>query len=116
MEKSAAPYSPILVRGNTAYVSGQLPVLPDGSIPEGMAAQTRACLINMANQLTLEGFCMEDVVKTTVFITDLDHFAEMNEEYVRHFKDQAPARSACEVKRLVRGALVEIECVAIKNS
>lgn len=115
MEKRTSPYSPIVVRGNMAYVSGQLPVLPDGSIPEGMAAQTKACLDNMAKQLETEGFCMEDVVKTTVFITDLDRFAEMNEEYICHFEGQAPARSACEVKRLVRGALVEIECVAMKK-
>lgn len=115
MEKPAAPYSPIVVRDNLAFVSGQLPVLPDGSIPEGMTAQTKACMDNLENQLKSGGFTMTDVVKTTVFITDLSQFAAMNEEYVRHFEGPCPARSACEVSGLVRGALVEIECIALKK-
>lgn len=115
MEKPAAPYSPIMVRDNLAFVSGQLPILKDGSIPEGMTAQTKACLDNLASQLETAGFTIADVVKTTVFITDLDQFAAMNEEYVRHFESPCPARSACEVSRLVRGALVEIEGIAIKK-
>ena len=111
--KPIAPYSPAIKAAGMIFVSGQLPVDSAGAIPEGMAAQTRQCLENMGTLLSAAGVGFGDVVKCTVFITNMDDFGKMNEVYGQFFTDTPPARSTVEVSRLARGALVEIEAIAL---
>ena len=94
--------------------SGQLPIDPaTGAFPEGgIAAQTRQSLENVKAVLAADGLGLEDVVKTTVFLKDMNDFAAMNEVYATYFSANPPARSAVEVARLPKDALVEIEAFA----
>jgi len=109
------PYSQGIAAGQTVYVSGQLPIDPaTGAIPEGIAAQTAQSLKNIQAILAEQGMTLADVVKTTVFLADMADFAAMNEVYSTFFKEPFPARSAVAVKALPKGALVEVECVAVK--
>ena len=111
--KPIAPYSPAIKAAGMIFVSGQLPVDSTGTIPEGMAAQTKQCLENMNSLLQAAGVGMGNVVKCTVFITNMDDFGKMNEVYGQFFTDTPPARSTVEVSRLARGAMVEIEAIAL---
>ena len=96
--------------------SGQLPIDPaTGAFAEGgIAGQTRQSLENVKAVLAAAGFTMEDVMKTTVFLKDMNDFAAMNEVYAQYFPGNPPARSAVEVARLPKDALVEIEAIAVK--
>ena len=106
------PYSQAIQAGNTVYVSGQLPIDPaTGAFPEGIQAQTRQSLTNVKAILEEAGLTMDDVLKTTVFLSDMNNFAAMNEVYATFFTS-FPARSAVEVARLPKDALVEIEVIA----
>lgn len=109
------PYSQGVEAGGFLFTSGQLPIDPaTGEFPEGVAAQTRQSLENIRAILVAAGLGMERVVKTTVFLSDMNSFAEMNEAYATYFGDwEYPARSAVEVARLPKDALVEIEAVAV---
>lgn len=109
------PYSQAVRVGETVYVSGQLPVDPEtGNIPEGITAQATQSLSNIRAILESEGLTMDNVVKTTVFLSDMSLFAEMNAVYSSFFTEgNYPARSAVAVKELPKRALVEIECVAV---
>ena len=97
------------------YTSGQLPIDPaTGAFPEGIAAQTRQSLTNVKAILAEASVGMDRVVKTTVFLSDMNNFAAMNEVYAEFFSEGGyPARSAVEVARLPKDALVEIEVVAV---
>lgn len=108
------PYSQAIRVGNLVYTSGQLPIDPaTGSFPEGgIKAQTRQSLLNVQAILAEAGLSMGDVVKTTVFLADMNDFADMNAVYADFFSDPFPARSAVAVKTLPKGAQVEIEVVA----
>ncbi|MDE2490432.1 MAG: Rid family detoxifying hydrolase [Elusimicrobia bacterium] len=109
------PYSQAIAAGNLVFVSGQIPLKADGSsAPGGIAEQTEQCLKNLAAVLAAAGLSLADVVKTTVFMTDLSQFAAMNEVYARHFKAPFPARAAVQVAALPKGAGVEIEAVAVR--
>lgn len=110
------PYSQATVVNNLIFVSGQLPINPvTGSFAEGGIKElTRQSLLNIKNILEQEGASMSNVVKTTVFIADINDFAEMNEVYSEFFSQPYPARSAVAVKTLPKGARIEIECIAIK--
>ena len=112
------PYSQAVAAGNTLYVSGQLPIDPaTGAFAgEDIAAQTRQSLLNLRAILEANGMTMQDVVKTTVLLADIGDFAAMNEVYADFFKENCPARAAFAVKDLPKGALVEIEAVACKES
>ncbi len=112
--KPIAPYSPAIKAAGLVFVSGQLPVDPTGSMPADMVAQTRQCLDNMKAILGAAGVGLERVVKTTVFITNMDEFGKMNEEYGKYFPEPPPARSTVEVSRLAKGALIEIEAIALQ--
>ena len=109
-----APYSQAIRVGELVFVSGQLPVRPgatevmDGSIQE----QTEQIFVNLAAILEEAGSGVPNLVKTTVFLQNLDDFAGMNEVYARHVGDRPPARSTVEVAKLPSGALVEIEAIA----
>ena len=97
------------------FSSGQLGLVPEtGELPEGIEAQTRQSLANIAAILEEAGFEKSDVVKTTVFIKNMGDFGKVNEIYAAFFGDAKPARSCVEVAALPKGGLVEIEFVAVK--
>ena len=108
------PYSQAIQVGNIIYTSGQIPIDPaTGSFVEGgVKEQTRQSLLNVKAILEEVGLTMGNVVKTTVFMADMNDFADMNAVYAEFFTEPYPARSAVAVKTLPKGALVEIEVVA----
>ena len=108
------PYSQAMQVGNLIYTSGQIPINPaTGSFVEGgIKEQTRQSLLNVKAILEEAGLTMGNVVKTTVFMADMNDFADMNAVYAEFFAEPYPARSAVAVKTLPKGALVEIEVVA----
>ena len=108
------PYSQAIQVGNLVYTSGQIPIDPStGSLVEGgVKEQARQSLLNVKAILEEAGLTMSNVVKTTVFMADMNDFAEMNAVYAEFFSEPYPARSAVAVKTLPKGALVEIEVVA----
>jgi len=107
------PYSQAIQVGNLVYTSGQLPIDPaTGNFPEGgIKEQTRQSLKNIQAILQGGGLSMTSVVKTTVFMADINDFADMNAVYAEFFSEPYPARSAVAVKTLPKGALVEIEVI-----
>ncbi len=108
------PYSQAIKANGFIITSGQLPIDPaTGSFPEGIEAQTRQSLANCKAILKEAGATMEDVIKTTVFLSDMDNFSKMNAIYSEFFEHDCPARSAVQVARLPKDALVEIECMAV---
>ena len=112
--KALGPYSQAIVAGGFVFASGQVPIDPaTGEFAEGgIKEQTRQSLTNVTNVLAEAGIDLSHVVKTTVFLSDMDNFAAMNEVYATFFKEPFPARSAVAVKTLPKGALVgEVERV-----
>jgi 2-iminobutanoate/2-iminopropanoate deaminase len=109
------PYSQAIVANGFVYTAGQVPFDPVSmQIVEGdIAAQTEQVMRNLAAILRQAGADLSTVVKTTVFLRDMNDFAGMNEVYGRHFGEHKPARSTVQVARLPRDAGVEIECVAL---
>jgi len=109
------PYSQAMGCGGLVFCSGQIPLDETGQMLEGgIAEQTRQALANISAVLQAASLSMRDVVKTTVFMTDLAQFAEMNAVYQEFFPVEPPARSAVQVAALPRDALVEIEAVAFR--
>ena len=110
------PYSQAIVAGDMVYCSGQVGVDPESRQFEldTIQGQTQQALKNLSAVLTAAGSGLEHVVKTTVFLSDIENFGEMNEVYATFFTDDPPARSTVAVKDLPLGALVEIEAIAIK--
>ena len=109
------PYSQGIAAGETVYVSGQLPLDPATvAFPEGIAAQTAQSLKNIQAILAQQGMTLANVVKTTVFLADINDFAEMNKVYGEFFTQPYPARSAVQVAKLPKDAPLEIECIAVK--
>ena len=108
------PYSQAIKVGNLVYTSGQIPIDPATGvfIEGGIKEQTRQSLTNVKAILAEAGLSMSNVVKTTVFMADMNDFADMNAVYAEFFAEPYPARSAVAVKTLPKGALVEIEVVA----
>lgn len=108
------PYSQAVKVGNFVFTSGQLPMDPaTGKIEGDIKAQTRMALTNLQRVLEAAGSSLDQVVKTTVFLADINEFADMNEVYATFFKNVPPARSAFEAANLPKGAKVEIEAVAV---
>ena len=108
------PYSQGIQAGSLIITSGQLPInLATGAFPETIEEQTRQSLENCKAVLAASGAGMENVIKTTVFLSDMNNFAAMNGVYATFFEGACPARSAVEVARLPKDALVEIECIAV---
>lgn len=110
------PYSQAIEANGMIFASGQIPIDPaTGQFVEGgIQDQTRQALTNARNILQAAGTDMENVIKTTVYLSDINNFAAMNEVYAQFFTEPFPARSAVAVKDLPKGALVEIEVLAIK--
>lgn len=109
------PYSQAIDCGPFIYASGQIPLNPaTGEIAEGITEQTRQSLANVKAILEAAGLTMANVVKTTVFLADMNDFTAMNAVYAEAFEAPYPARSAVAVKQLPKNALVEIEVIAAK--
>ena len=108
------PYSQAIRVGNLIYTSGQIPIDPATGVfvEGGIKEQTRQSLSNIKAILEEAGISMSNVVKTTVFLADMNDFADMNAVYAEFFEEPYPARSAVAVKSLPKGALVELEVVA----
>lgn len=108
------PYSQAMRVDRLLYLSGQIPLDPGtGELVRGdIAAQTEQVIKNMSAVLAAAGCTLKDVVKTTIFLTDMGSFAEVNAVYGKHFSEPYPARSTVEVRRLPKGAEVEIEAIA----
>jgi 2-iminobutanoate/2-iminopropanoate deaminase len=115
---AVGPYSQAIAAGPFMFCSGQIPLEPGtGALVEGdVSSQTERVLQNLAAVLRAHGLGMEHVVKTTVFMTDLAQFSEMNTTYAKHFPVDPPARSTIQVAALPKGANVEIEAIALKPS
>jgi 2-iminobutanoate/2-iminopropanoate deaminase len=109
-----APYSQAIVADGFVFVSGQLGLTPGHSdlVGDTIQAQTEQVLVNLRAILDAAGSGLEHLVKTTVFLANLDDFAGMNEVYARHVGERPPARSTVEISRLPSEALVEIEAIA----
>ena len=113
---AVGPYSQAIRTGNFLFISGQLGLIPEtGTLPEGIEEQTRQSLKNIDAILEAAGCNREDVVKTTVFIRDMNDFSAVNAIYADFFSGHKPARSCVEVSRLPKNGLVEIEIVAVKE-
>ena len=110
------PYAQAVETAGLVITSGQLPIDPaTGTFPDGIQAQTRQSLTNVKAVLAKAGVGMEQVLKTTVFLSEINNFGAMNEVYATFFGEGGyPARSAVEVAKLPKGALVEIEVIAAK--
>ncbi|WHX49788.1 RidA family protein [Paenibacillus woosongensis] len=109
------PYSQGIVIGDVIYTSGQLGLVPEtGQFAEGVEAQTAQALNNVKAILEAAGSGLDKVVKTTVFLKDMNDFVKVNEIYGSFFAEPYPARSAVEVARLPKDGLVEIEVIALK--
>ena len=110
------PYSQAIEANGMVFMSGQIPVNPaTGEFVEGgIVEQTTQVFENIKNVLAEAGLTTANVVKTTVFLADMSLFADMNAVYAKYFDGAFPARSAVAVKALPKGALVEIECIAVR--
>ena len=108
------PYSQALKAGGFIYCAGQVPLVPATGelIAGGIAEQTHQCLRNLKQVLIAGGACFGEVVKTTIYLTDLDNFSVVNDIYADYCADVAPARATVEVAALPKGALVEIDAIA----
>jgi 2-iminobutanoate/2-iminopropanoate deaminase len=113
--KAIGPYSQATEANGTIYISGQLPIDPKtGDMPEDIKSQTKQALENTKAILESQGLSMENIVKATVLLDNIDDFGAMNEVYAEYFKINPPARAAFEVANLPKAALVEIESIAVK--
>ena len=111
--EALGPYSQAIVAGGLVFCSGMAGIDPTtGEAAVGIEAQTEQALLNLAAVLQAAGCSMDDVVKTTIFYTDVDDFGRLNDVYARHMPDPPPARSAPAHVRLPRGLLVSIEAIA----
>ena len=112
---AVGPYCHAKLAGNTLYTSGQLGLIPaTGELAQGVEAQAAQALDNLKAVLNAAGMDFGDVVKTTVFLADMKDFAAINAIYAKYFPGEAPARSCVQVAALPKGALFEIEAVAVR--
>jgi len=112
------PYSQAVRNGNFLFCSGQIPLDPKSGqiVPGDIATQTQRVLDNVGAVLKAEGLNFENIVKTTIFLTNLDDFQTVNEIYGSYFKQEPPARSTVQVSALPKGAKVEIEVIAVADN
>jgi 2-iminobutanoate/2-iminopropanoate deaminase len=112
MSKPLGPYTPAVRAGDFVFVSGQLGMRDGALVDGGVSGQTTQAVANLSDRLREMGASLEDVVKTTCFLIDMDTFATFNAAYVAAFGDHRPARSTIAVRELPAGGHVEIEAVA----
>lgn len=111
--KAIGPYSQGLKSGNILFVSGQIPLMPDGNVKEGnISEQTSQVMENIKAILSEAGLEMKTIIKTTIYLTDLNDFTEVNKVYGSYFSEPYPARATVQVAGLPKGAKIEIEAVA----
>ena len=111
---AVGPYVHAVKAGDIVYTSGQLGLDPEtGVLKEGIVEQTKQSLMNLQEVLEAAGSSMENVIKTTVFVADMNDFATVNEIYASFFTGETPARSCVQVARLPKDGLVEIEAIAV---
>ena len=109
------PYSQAIEVNGLVFTSGVIPVVPEtGVIPEGIEAQADQAIKNLVELVKASGSTAEKVIKTTVFIKNMNDFAKVNEIYAKYFTENFPARSCVEVARLPKDVLIEIEAIAMK--
>jgi reactive intermediate/imine deaminase len=113
---TTTPFSPAVRAGQVLYLSGQLGLVPGTNklLPGGIQPETRQAMKNIATLLENSGYSMQNVIKCTVFLADMNEFASFNKEYLSFFSKPYPARSAIGINSLAFGGRVEIECVAAK--
>ena len=113
--RAIGPYSQAVRAGNLVFASGQIPIDPVTGefVPGGIAEQTEQVLRNLTAVFEAAGLGMDQVIKTTVFLADMDDFSAMNEVYGRFFAVQPPARATVQAARLPRDARIEIEAIAM---
>ena len=112
---AVGPYCHAKLAGDTLYCSGQLGLVPaTGELAQGVEAQARQALDNLGAVLQAAGMDYADVVKTTVFLADINDFAAINAIYAKYFTGETPARSCVQIAALPKAALFEIECIAVK--
>jgi 2-iminobutanoate/2-iminopropanoate deaminase len=116
--QAIGPYSQAISLGDFVFTSGQIPIDPKTGVfvEGGIAEQTEQVLRNLAEVLRAAGTSLEGVVKTTVFLADMNDFAAMNEVYGRYFSNEPPARSTVQAARLPRDARVEIDAIAVRKN
>ncbi len=113
---AVGPYVHAVKANGFVFTSGQLGLNPeDGTLPEGIVAQTEQSLKNVGTVLKAAGLGYEDVIKTTIFVADMNDFATVNEIYSKYFTGEAPARSCVQAAKLPKGGLVEIEAIAVEK-
>ncbi len=114
--QAIGPYSQAVMANDTLYVSGQIPVIPATGIiiSDNVEEQTRQVMENVKAVVEAAGMTLDNVVKTTVFIKNMDDFATINGIYSQYFKENCPARACVEVARLPKDVLVEMEAIAVK--
>lgn len=111
------PYSPAVVANGFAFISGQIPMKADGSIDTGsFESQARQVLENLKTVVEASGSTLQDVVKVTIYLTDLANFAELNDIYSEYFDDSKPARACIQAAALPKGVAVEMDAIAICES
>lgn len=113
--QAIGPYSQAICVNGMVYTSGQIGLTPSGEMVQGIEAQTRQVLENLKAILKNAGSGFDKVVKTTIFLSDMDNFGIVNGIYAEFFGEHKPARSTVAVKSLPKEALVEIECIALNN-
>lgn len=115
--KPIGPYSQAVIAGNFIFLSGQIGICPETGtlVPGSIKAETKCVLENIKAVLEAAGSAMNNVVKTTVYLTDLNNFIDMNNIYNEYFIEKFPARATIQVGALPKGACVEIEAIALKT-
>ena len=108
------PYSQAIDLGEMIFTSGQIPVAPDGSVSSDISEQTMQALLNLKAVVEAGGSSFDKVIKTTVFITDMAQFGDINAVYSEFFSEPYPARSCVQVAALPKGVSIEIEAIALK--
>lgn len=112
--QAIGPYSQAIIANGIIYTSGQIGLLPNGEMAgNGIVSQANQVLNNLKAVLEAGGSSMQNVIKTTIFLADMDDFVPVNEIYAQHFGNHKPARSTVAAKTLPKNALVEIECIAL---
>jgi 2-iminobutanoate/2-iminopropanoate deaminase len=114
--EAIGPYSQAIIANGLVYTSGQIALMPDGTMEtRGIEYQTKQVLKNLYYVLKEAGASLNDVIKTTIYLADMDDFSKVNEIYEHFFGNHKPARSTVAVKTLPKNALVEIECIAFAD-
>ena len=116
MSNSKLPFSPFVTKGNFVFTSGQVYLTPEGKLLEGtIKEQTHQVMKNLQGVLEKAGVSFADVVKTTIYLTDMSNYSDINEVYASYFRNNYPARETVCVKKLPLGARLEISMIASKG-